>query len=150
MARVKYTVNARRSGAWWAIEIEELGGVFSQARRLDQVEAMARDAIALFQGVELDSFEIEVRQKLDDQLNELVIAATAAKARAAGAQAEASSLLREAARELTESGMTIRDVGRLLGITHQRVAQLLASQPQAPYVAAMADALGPADREYDV
>ncbi len=35
---MKYTVRVRRSGAWWAIDVPELPGVYSQARRLDRVE----------------------------------------------------------------------------------------------------------------
>ncbi len=47
-----YRVRAVRSGSWWAITVPELPGVFSQARRLDQVEAMAREAIAMMLDVD--------------------------------------------------------------------------------------------------
>lgn len=43
----EFKVLAERSGGWWAITVGELPGVFSQARRRDEIEAMARDAIAL-------------------------------------------------------------------------------------------------------
>ena len=59
--RPTYTVNAERSGAWWAITVAELPGVFSQARRLDQIESMARDAIALWLDSPKDSFDVTVR-----------------------------------------------------------------------------------------
>ena len=42
-----YRVEAVRSGDWWAITMPELAGVFSQAKRLDQVESRAREAIAM-------------------------------------------------------------------------------------------------------
>ena len=29
-----YTATATRSGSWWAIQVEELDGVWTQARRL--------------------------------------------------------------------------------------------------------------------
>ena len=51
-----YRVRAVRSGGWWAITVPELPGVFSQARRLDQVETMAREAIALM--LDIDTNEI--------------------------------------------------------------------------------------------
>ena len=51
-----YRVRAVRSGGWWAITVPELPGVFSQARRFDQVEAMAREAIALM--LDIDTNEI--------------------------------------------------------------------------------------------
>ena len=40
-------VEAVRSGDWWAITVPELGGIFTQAKRLDQVESRAREAIAM-------------------------------------------------------------------------------------------------------
>jgi hypothetical protein len=43
-----------------AIRVPELRGVYSQARRLADVEAMARDAIALVNEVAPDSFDITV------------------------------------------------------------------------------------------
>lgn len=42
-----YRVEVVRSGAWWAITVPALDGVFSQAKRLDQVEDAAREAISL-------------------------------------------------------------------------------------------------------
>lgn len=42
-----YTAVCRRSGRWWAISVPELKGVHTQARRLDQAEAMAGEAVAL-------------------------------------------------------------------------------------------------------
>ena len=33
---MKYTVEAIRSGNWWAITVPEIKGFFSQARRLDR------------------------------------------------------------------------------------------------------------------
>lgn len=53
-----YTAVCRRSDGWWAVSIRELKGVHTQARRLDQVADMARDAIALM--LETDPAEIEV------------------------------------------------------------------------------------------
>ena len=57
-----YRVDTERSGRWWAITVPELRGVFSQARRRDEVERMARDAIALYLDVALDSFEVDVHE----------------------------------------------------------------------------------------
>ncbi|SBT51113.1 type II toxin-antitoxin system HicB family antitoxin [Micromonospora auratinigra] len=56
-----YTASCVRSDGWWAISVPEVEGVFSQARRLDQVEAMAREAIALMLDVDPQSFDITVR-----------------------------------------------------------------------------------------
>lgn len=55
-----YTAEVRRCGEWWAITVPEVDGVFSQARHLEEVEYMARDAIALMLDVSPDSFEVKV------------------------------------------------------------------------------------------
>ena len=58
-----FRVRAVRSGNWWSITVPELPGVFSQVKRLDQVEAMAREAIAMMLEVDTDRIgRIEVEQ----------------------------------------------------------------------------------------
>lgn len=43
---MKATANATRQGGWWAIEVREIPGLFTQARRLEQVPEMVIDAAA--------------------------------------------------------------------------------------------------------
>lgn len=43
-----FRVVARRGDDWWGIRVRELEWVFSQARRLEEVAEMARDAIAAY------------------------------------------------------------------------------------------------------
>jgi predicted RNase H-like HicB family nuclease len=130
--RSRYTVSAERHGDWWAITVDELRGVFSQARHLTQVESMARDAISLFLEVPVDSFDLSVREKLTPDAERVVAAAKEARAAATAQQEVASERSRAAARALTELGLPQRDVGRLLDLSHQRVAQLLESAPDGP------------------
>jgi predicted RNase H-like HicB family nuclease len=127
--RSSYTVSAERHGDWWAITVDELRGVFSQARRLTQVESMARDAIALFLEVPTDSFGLSVREKLTPDAERVVAAAKEARAAAIAHQEVASERSRAAARTLAEQGLPQRDIGRLLDLSHQRVAQLLEAAP---------------------
>ena len=44
---MKVTAKATRSGNWWAVEVPEIPGLFTQARRLEQVAAMVADAAAM-------------------------------------------------------------------------------------------------------
>lgn len=130
--RPMYTVSAERYGDWWAITVEELPGVFSQARRLGQVEAMARDAISLLLDVGSDSFDLSVREKLAPDTERVVAAAKEARAAAIAHQEVASERSRAAARTLAAQGLPQRDIGRLLDLSHQRVAQLLEPAPASP------------------
>lgn len=59
-----YIASCQRSGSWWSISVPEIKGLHSQARRLDQVEDMAGDAIALMLDVPAESFAVEVRPEL--------------------------------------------------------------------------------------
>ncbi len=123
----QYTVRARRVGGWWALDAEGLRGVHTQVRRIDQAEDMARDAIAGVLDVAPGSFEVVVVPEVPDTVRAIVAQATKARSQAAHAQAEAAHLTRKAAQQLVGEGLTVRDAGALLGISHQRVAQLLQS-----------------------
>lgn len=115
-----YTAQCVRSGDWWAITVPELKGVFSQARRLDQVESTAREAIALMLDVAPGSFEIIVKPEVPGEVTQ------ARQARTALRQAERSAeeATRSAAEALLRQGYTVRDAGELLGISPQRVSQI--------------------------
>jgi predicted RNase H-like HicB family nuclease len=130
--RQTYTANAARDRDWWAITVDELPGVFSQARRLDQVEAMARDAIGLLLDIPSGAFDLSVRRTLAPETERIVNAAKEAKAEAIAHQQVASERSRTAARTLAAQGLPQRDIGRLLDLSHQRVAQLLDLTPAAP------------------
>jgi predicted RNase H-like HicB family nuclease len=130
--RPAYTVNAVRDRDWWAITVDELPGVFSQARRLDQVERMAREAISLLLDVPPAGFDLSIRQRLAPQTEQVVLAAKEARAEAVAHQLVASARSRHAAHALADQGLPQRDIGRLLELSHQRVAQLLKSAPTRP------------------
>ncbi len=123
-----YRVDVIRSGAWWAITVPALDGVFSQAKRLDQVEDNAREAISLMLNVdegEIGALDVVVTPPagvadLLDALQESTVAADEAARVAAATRREVAELLRA-------EGLPLRDVGALIGVSHQRVSQLLAS-----------------------
>lgn len=119
-----YTVEARRSGRWWAIAVPELRGVVSQARRLADVEPMARDAIAGVLDVSPRSFSVVIRPILGDRLDGLVRHARESRAGAHEAQLAAADRSLRALTSLQKAGVPLRDAGELLGISHQRAAQI--------------------------
>ncbi len=124
MSRRTYTVVAERADGWWAIRVPDVRGAHSQARRLEQVPEIARDAIAAVLDVDAGSFEL----RLEPQLGLAAATSLASLADARRAAEEAQTRLRQvaadAAAELLASGLSMRDAGELLGISHQRVAQI--------------------------
>lgn len=119
-----YTARCRRSGKWWAVEIPEVnGGIFTQARRLDQVESMAREAIALTLDVSPASVEVRVVPILPEEWEADLAEVNDARAAAEAAERRARATTDRIVRRLLDSGLTVRDVGLLLGISYQRVAK---------------------------
>ncbi|MFD0741315.1 type II toxin-antitoxin system HicB family antitoxin [Phytohabitans flavus] len=126
-----YTAVCRRSGDWWAISVPELKGVHTQARRLDQAEGMARDAIALMLEVDPATVAVDVRPELP----EVVSHALAARRAARQAEEAAEQATATAVQSLLGDGYTVRDAGALLHLSPQRISQI------APGVRASAKAV---------
>lgn len=124
MSRRTFTVTAERGrGPWWVTECAEVGAV-SQVRRIDQAADDIREAIAYLSGLPEDGFDIEVTPVLPDAFWEAMRGAEDQRDVAAAANRAAAELNQRAARVLRDEGLTLRDVGHLMGVSHQRAAQL--------------------------
>lgn len=121
-----YTAVAERDSGWWIVTVPELD-VVTQARRIDQIEHMARDLIAVWLEVEPDSFDVTIDVRIPDEWREQVKAVRRAREVAQRAEADAAAEARTVARRLKASGLPVRDVGAVLGVSPQRVSQLLRS-----------------------
>ena len=128
---VKVTAVAERSGRWWAVRVVEMPGAFTQARRLDQVPTMAADAVAALADVDPATVEVEVRPVLAAEVSGRLERARAARRRADELATSAAEQLREVARMLADAGLPERDIGVILGTSHQRAHQLLSAPRRA-------------------
>ncbi len=131
MTARNFKAMAHRSEGWWALEVtgDDLPyPAYTQARRLDQAQAVVRDLLALHFGTREDAVgHIEVVPVLDAALADEVTQTRQAREQAEKVRAEASAQTRRTAQHLKEQGMAQRDISALLGISHQAVSQLLAS-----------------------
>lgn len=126
---MKYDIEVTRDGRWWMVAIPAINGL-TQARRIGEIEEMARSYIALETDVKLSSVELgtvtvcvggeDVRKDIDE-LRELKRIADEATARAAAAA-------REMARRLAAQDVPVRDIGAVLGVSHQRASQLVSGR----------------------
>lgn len=121
-----YHVTARRSGRWWALQCDELPEAISQVARLDQAEEWIREAIGYIAGVPEDSFDVLVSPVVPDAYRQARAEAERLRAAAAEANGRAAEESRKAARVLAGMGLTLRDIGTVMGVSHQRAAQLIA------------------------
>ena len=122
-----YEVAAERDGRRWFLRVSELPGVFSQVRRLDQAEGMARDAIAAFLDIPADGFDVSIVVRLPADLQRDVAGVNDLRGVIDRTEREYAERTRRLATRLVEGeGMTVREAGRVLGLSYQRVSQLVA------------------------
>jgi transcriptional regulator with XRE-family HTH domain len=128
-----YEVRAWQEGDWWLVRVVRASNGadaapvngLTQARTLAQVEPMARDLVATILDGEEDAFGITVDYVLSDDASDLVRQATTARAWVEAAKDLWQDRSAAAARTLTEKGYSLRETAALLGISHQRVDQIL-------------------------
>lgn len=121
-----FEVKVYRDGKWWMIEIPEIDGL-TQARRLGEVEEMARSFIAVDQDLAPSAIALKNPQvvvagnDLASTMKEILdLRATARKA-----EEQVAALMVETARNLAKAEVPLRDIGSVLDVSHQRVHQLL-------------------------
>ena len=121
-----YEYEIHQEGRSWVVRISDLG-LTTQARNLRETDRMAKSIIALHLDTAPTSFEVRRSNiiGLPGTVAEDVQRAIEERGRLVAAQAASVSATTKAAAELVEIGVPLRDAGYLLGISHQRVAQLL-------------------------
>lgn len=125
--RTTYTARAHREGSWWVAEV--VGeGIATQARRLDLLESAVRDLIVAWHQVPAKSFDVEIEPEVPKGAAATVKRARRLRSDADRLQGEAAEATRHAAKALVNSGLTVRDAGTLLGLSYQRVGQLVSQR----------------------
>jgi hypothetical protein len=124
----QYKVEITREGRWWMVHIPKIAGL-TQARRLAEAPAMAREYIALDRGIALREIAVEVVSvRIDEpssrQLLEAARRIKDMRARAGELGREGAEQAREYAHWLVEHGVPVRDIAALLEVSPQRVSQL--------------------------
>jgi hypothetical protein len=125
-ASATYRVVVAREGKWWMVHVPDLDAL-TQARRLGEVESMARSLIALILDVAPDSIAIAVELEAveDIQITERLDRLHADQAAAVAAEDKARTEIRALARDLADRGVTVRDIGTMLDVSFQRAQQLI-------------------------
>lgn len=122
---MKYDVHVTRDGRWWMVEVPSLD-LLTQARRVDEIGEQARSLIAVSLDVPQSEVEVHIASVAVGDIDALAIAEHVKQLRAEAAEAEkrAQEAAREAVAELVRDEAPVRDIGALLGLSHQRVSQL--------------------------
>jgi predicted RNase H-like HicB family nuclease len=126
--RRTYRVSAERTDrGWWVIRILDFRHVVTQARRAAEIETMARDVIALLEDLPPDSFDLDVTHRVGDDLGAGIAEARRLRREADDLTRRSRETTADVARRLRSAGLSVREIGALLGIAHQRAQQILAT-----------------------
>ncbi|WP_051174212.1 hypothetical protein [Amycolatopsis orientalis] len=125
-----YIVLAKRWKRGWELHIDGVG--VTQAGTLSKAEAVAREYIAFALDIEEEnSFDVDVVPQLEAELAEQVRSARAEVRDAERRQREAAAKQREVAKKLGSAGLSGREIAAVLGMTPQRVSQLIGGSGRA-------------------
>jgi len=120
---MSYTVTATPEGRWWHVEVPAIGRV-TQARNTKEIPIMAADLVEIMTGE--TNPDLDIHYQVPESVRNHLAAATAARQAEATARTQAAQELRAAAKELRAAHLSLADVGAVLGVSHQRAAQLVA------------------------
>lgn len=118
-----YNATATREGRWWVVDVPGVG--VTQGRTTREAERMAADLVAVMVGVPAEEVSISVDFRLADELADEVCSAKQAQRDAEAAQTQAAERFRKAVRRVLAAGLSKQDTARVLGISAQRVSQLV-------------------------
>jgi hypothetical protein len=127
VAEVKtYSVEVSRDGKFWLVRIPELDRS-TQAVRYRDVRAVAGELVEIMTGLRAEQFDLQFQVQLPDGVQHHLVRAEVLREEAARKNAEAAAESRAAVRELIDQGLSQRETGEVLGLSFQRVNQLVNS-----------------------
>jgi len=125
MARYTVTYERDESG-WWVAQVREVSAAITQGRTVAQARTRIREALALVIGdKEAEAAKLVDDVRLPARVKRSLARVAAARRKAEAAQTASVQATGEAVRILAKDlGLSVRDVGELVGLSHQRVHQL--------------------------
>ena len=122
MKRYRVSYEMDEAGYWLAM-VAGVPGCHTQGRSLESARARVREALAASVGSGARAVLLE-SYRLAPVARDVTRRARAAMSRAEHAHSEAQRQLRSAVRRLLAARLSHRDAAVVLGLSHQRVAQL--------------------------
>lgn len=111
-------------GSAWNVRFPQVPGAFTWGRSLAQAKNRAREAVAAH--LEVDPADVMLEHEVQvPGITDMIARAIDARTRAAQAAADAKEIMQAVAKELVAAGLTQRDAAAALGVSHQRVDQLV-------------------------
>jgi len=109
---------------WWVAEIRGVPGCYTQGRTIEQARSRIVEALSALLDTDVSNVEFEDDVHLPNSAQKALSLAREAMEKAEAEMKRAEAARVNAVQALTGSGLSTRDVGRLLGVTRQRAHQL--------------------------
>ncbi len=128
MTRYRVQYERDETGAW-IVRVPRVRGCHTYGRTIEQARERLREALSLFvPNADSAIFVEDIR--LPKRARTIVLRVRRERARAEAEQASALKVAAAAAQELTGTWrLSLRDAGELLGLSRQRVQQLVNGRP---------------------
>ncbi|MEV4470632.1 hypothetical protein [Nonomuraea sp. NPDC049504] len=124
-----YTITASRSDGWWALTVSGPGlkrTYHTQVKRLEQAEEMARDLVVTMLDVDVHEMNADFDLTVaDDEVAAELEATLVTRLAATVVRQKAAEATQATVADLARRGYVHRDIGFLLGMSHQAVGKLL-------------------------
>ena len=117
---------------WWVVTIPEVSGAVTQCKRLDKVPDDVGEVLELLTGKKPGTYELDVHTIVPGKAGELAAQALELRAQADALAGTVATTTCTAVVTLSKSGFSMRDIGQLVGVSHQRVDQILKADDAAP------------------
>ena len=109
----------------WLVHIKGMPGCLTYGRTLRQAEARIQEALAVW--LDRDPEGLDIASEWPPELEKVATSVLRARRDAAASAQAAGAATAKAAKRLARMGLSRRDTAEVLGISHQRVQQLLTS-----------------------
>ena len=131
--KTNYRVTAEREPGFWVIRVPEVPEVVTQSHRMADIRQNAREAIAVWTDQPVDDIDVTVSVVVPTVVQTALDEAHLLQKEASERLERASTATSDAAHWLTkELGLTLREAAEILGVSFQRVAQLVARRSLGP------------------
>lgn len=117
---------------WWVVTIPEVPGAITQCRRLDRVADDVSEVLELLTTKKPGTYKLDIHAEAPGRAGKLAAEARALRAEAATLSEKAAKTISSAVVSLSTAGFSLRDIGQLVGVSHQRVEQLLKAKGVSP------------------
>lgn len=125
--KIYKAVIERDDDGYWFVDFPDIQGCHTQGRTLKAARARMRDVLSLYVD-DAGSARIDEHLVLAEDLDKAVARSVELRDVAEISKREALDATQDAAHGLAKAGLSLRDAGEALGLSFQRVQQLVTGQ----------------------